>query len=599
MSKYLENVIIGMMAVIVIVLSWVRLSLGIALSDEAYYVAEARLLAQGAVPFVNNWTQTPGHTIIYFWLVPLFENITGGTEGLLLYMRRAYFIFKLLMLSCVFLLLRKYIRPQTLVLFLLTIVVFAPFNLYMFSYNSMPPLFILLSAAFILYTLLSDSKSILFACLAGICMTLCCLTNPPQIIVAIVFGFLFLACWIKFKKGQPILPPLTYIISGLISAIAIITILIIAGGGIEKLYNGIHILLSTPYFELQNRPLAFQLDTIKIFLTHVGHLLLYICVAIVVLALPLFFYRRYCGVHQPVAKKSLILIACLLGLMFFVFYCLGFMGSKNMAMQRTFDAGIVILPIILFCLIDGKTGILKNLCLVFLWIPFIIYFIVSATFSAMILRNMWYVCFIANMSSVLFFSFAVQSVKTTRPGDWYSEFIKKIRPSTLICIWACILIASALLGSFTSTYRDVTFNIADAQITKGVYKGIYTSEHNAAAILQLEASIQKLTNANDCILFRDAAPIGYLMTNASFCTPSTWDMTLYTNGFNDDSSLHAYFKLVDKMPNKIIYVNWGKDRVQSIDKEDYIFNNFVFENYRLAYEDNKALFPIKVFERKN
>ena len=43
-------------------------------------------------------------------------------------------------------------------------------------------------------------------------------------------------------------------------------------------------------------------------------------------------------------------------------------------------------------------------------------------------------------------------------------------------------------------------------------------------------------------LFMETTPFAYLMTDAKACTPSTWDISLYSYNFNDDSLYQRYFE---------------------------------------------------------
>lgn len=54
---------------------------GTEITDEIFAVSEATLVEQGATPFVNNWTQTPGFSIFNIWFVWAYKTIVGSYEG--------------------------------------------------------------------------------------------------------------------------------------------------------------------------------------------------------------------------------------------------------------------------------------------------------------------------------------------------------------------------------------------------------------------------------------------------------------------------------------------------------------------------------------
>ena len=93
-----------------------------------------------------------------------------------------------------------------------------------------------------------------------------------------------------------------------------------------------------------------------------------------------------------------------------------------------------------------------------------------------------------------------------------------------------------------------------------------------------------MINSEDSVLFMEVVPMAYLMTNARYCTPSTWDIMLYTYGFNDDTIMKRYFETVGEMPDYIVYIDTGRDACLSIEKDDYLFTQFVLSNYEKQSE---------------
>ena len=95
--KHLPILIFSVLIVFAaIALSFIRIFLGTEITDEAFYTAEAMLVNQGATPFVDNWTQAPGATLLYAPLVKLYQWFVPNMEGVFLYMRIAFWIYRLL-----------------------------------------------------------------------------------------------------------------------------------------------------------------------------------------------------------------------------------------------------------------------------------------------------------------------------------------------------------------------------------------------------------------------------------------------------------------------------------------------------------------------
>ena len=84
-------------------------------------------------------------------------------------------------------------------------------------------------------------------------------------------------------------------------------------------------------------------------------------------------------------------------------------------------------------------------------------------------------------------------------------------------------------------------------------------------------------------------------------------MALYSYHFDQPDLYYDYFKVTNTEPTKIVYFNYGRDEIMSIDVE-YQFNSYVREKYDLIYE-NRDLFEwnyvgrdlaceLLIFERK-
>ncbi|MCI9133751.1 MAG: hypothetical protein HFI31_06130 [Lachnospiraceae bacterium] len=132
-----------------------------------------------------------------------------------------------------------------------------------------------------------------------------------------------------------------------------------------------------------------------------------------------------------------------------------------------------------------------------------------------------------------------------------------------------------------------------------MYKGIYTSEERATALMDLETYIKDHTTDDDKLLFMEVVSMAYLMSNGEFCTPSPWDITLYSYGFNDDRIMRTYLGIVEDYPTKIIYIDTGRDEILSIDCPGYQFNEFVEKDYESTnIRKIGDMFEIKIYERQ-
>ena len=76
----LTLIIIAAIYIAIFALYWNRLHYGVEISDEAFYVAEAYIVSNGAIPFTDNFFQAAGSALLYSPLVKIYTVVSGGAE---------------------------------------------------------------------------------------------------------------------------------------------------------------------------------------------------------------------------------------------------------------------------------------------------------------------------------------------------------------------------------------------------------------------------------------------------------------------------------------------------------------------------------------
>lgn len=120
-----------------LVLSWHRLRYGVDLSDESFYAVVTQRYVLGDRPYVDevNLRQTSSLlTVPFYWL---YLHLTGGTDGVMLFLRHLYLGVQLLVAACVY---RFAVRlvPRSLSLLAAALPVsFVPFTIPAPSYNTL------------------------------------------------------------------------------------------------------------------------------------------------------------------------------------------------------------------------------------------------------------------------------------------------------------------------------------------------------------------------------------------------------------------------------------------------------------------------------
>lgn len=144
-----------------------------------------------------------------------------------------------------------------------------------------------------------------------------------------------------------------------------------------------------------------------------------------------------------------------------------------------------------------------------------------------------------------------------------------------------LLVFTLNVSYYTYMYREENMNNLTYKVEKGIYKNLYTTPERGETVEQIELYLNSMLNSEDTVLFMETTPFAYLMSDAKAFSPSTWDLTKYSNGFNDDSLYQRYFNIKNGYPTYIVYINTGRDKVLSIDVDNYKFTKFVKNNYIL------------------
>lgn len=119
--------------------------------------------------------------------VYLFWRITGGTEGLVLFIRFVYLGFNLVLAGVFWWIFGKYLGKMTMILFGLILITFFPGGMYTVSYDTMALFFSLMGCILLLGSELRENeKSGLYRYFAGICHA-CMVYSYPLMAVVVLF----------------------------------------------------------------------------------------------------------------------------------------------------------------------------------------------------------------------------------------------------------------------------------------------------------------------------------------------------------------------------------------------------------------------------
>lgn len=592
-QKTMVIVFILLTYITVFAFSCARARYGVEISDEAYYVAEAYIVSKGAIPFTDNWTQTPGTTLLYAPLVKLFVFATGGTEGIFLFMRQAFLVFKLFISLICVLLLRRHIPLPLALLFVVPYFSMTILSTNNFSYNTISLSLLLISSILLFSSMREEDKgkSRIFSALCGFTMGLTVLAHLMQLFNSMLVLVLIIVY--ERKKYKTASRAIIFALSGLSTGLFVFVYLSIVSGGLKPVFDGILTLLLQPYWHIEKTGLSGNIRALISTLVVFRILLIFLAASFFGLLILNFLLSRFFKVKkfEGIEIYGFAVFLAQISFILFTFHeYYTFPEGMTISLSTTFFYA-------LFLLIPGikEKRKLSMDFMLFIMLPFMAFFLMQIPFAWTGVAMRGYILFPSAMLSILFTFFILERIPSL---IFSSQAGKDARDYGLVILLTFLVAALHIAGYYGYVYRDAPVSELTYKMEKGVYKGIYTKEQRGKALIFLEEEIKRLTNEEDTVLFMNQAPEAYLMTKAEHCAPSTWDITLYSYNFTDDQLLHKYFKAAHKVPSKIIYIRDRERQAQlSLEQEDYPFNKYLKQNYKLVYANNEEHFQLILFEK--
>jgi len=561
-----KKLIIFFTIVVAIVLSLIRAFFGADLTDEALYIAEPFIVIQGATPYVSDWFQSAGFALISSPVIRLFLSFNSSTSGIVLFTRIAFVVFKFMVCLIAFLLIKKHFTSEISILFLLPIFLISPHSIANFSYNTLSLFFLFLENILIFSSFMEKNsiKKIFYSLFSGILSALCAFIYPSQIIQCVIMLIIILYISIVFRRKSFFV--LSYIAGGLMTATVLIAYLSVQAGGTDGLMYCLNSMINkSAYAELVNYN-VFALLRDHLFKTLTDLKIFFIFLIFTILLICYSNQKKTSGNNRIFNSENIVLYLfvfstfCLI--ITFIFYCRDKIFNSYIYLIVSF----FIIPFLLFFVKLEKQKF--QLIFIIIWISSACSTLIAGFSYGGIINRYYFL--IAGSSLIILFAqpFLFKNIQLNALPKYYFPRI--------FCL---ILSLFSVFGYYGYIYREDILPKLNHKIEYGAYSGIYTTSEKALAIIEVEKNIRNLTTAEDTVLFMDWVPFGYFMTDAKACAPSTTDMMAYTYGMNSPQIMYDYFQFINKIPDKIIYVNFGRDKQLSIEDTDYLFNSFVNNNY--------------------
>lgn len=557
---------------IVSLLVLVRSFFSAEISDESFYISEVLLIKHNVLPISDSWLQTMTFGFILYPFLFIYDLFFKNNEGIFLFFRLSTIILKFCIGLYLYSGLKQYIKKETAILPLFILLPLNYLGTIIPGYTTLGIYsFILFSFSLLFYKLSKKNKYIV---LAGIFYVTLSLSYPPFLFLIIYFVFVL---YRDFKEIiLKIIRCFLFTIIGF--SFLFILIYLINGKSIDDILNGLYIILTKiPYFKIQS---SSKLNVFVDQLFQVWNVSYLIVVAsiIIVIIFAIAFKTNFLRISR---SRLTIFLNFVIVIYSIIFFSINHGNSITISM---YYLSLLVIPIFLF-IISSKNQLSKDL-IKYVWVPNIIIEIIFVLFTGdgFIHRG------ISAYPSILIIPIMFNNIEI----DEIEFILRTSYPS-----FSIVFVVLTLFTMFFTVYRDVDVFESNCIISKGVYKGIITNEKKCKGLVNLENIIRMNTNKQETVLFLDNVPMAYLMSNSSPLTPSTWEISAYSYGFNDDFLYKAYFDYQNKLPSKIIYIDTGRDKTVSIMDENYRFSIFVKLNYNLVQEYISEIYPVHVYQIKS
>ena len=555
-----------------------RLFYGVELSDEAYTVAETYMVSEGALPFVNNWSQMPGYTLLLAPFVRVYTMIFGGTDGIFLYFRFLSFLININVAIFVSIVLRKYIKNIIVLTLCSLIYVGASGWDYVSAFRGDNLSIDLLAVGVLVLAIAfaEEKSNYVWYFLSGLLIALAVLCYPTLVFEYAYFLVAIISLCIGKKKSLKILA--SFLIGSAISTVVIAGYLSL-NSGFLSIFSGIKYLLQdVTYFQIENTgfskvPSYFIMmleEIIMLAIASIGCYVLFTVCSFVFLRKKIFVIDLdYCSIKRiyirRIAMISLIAGICIDHL--YQLWRFKTTDSINISLYAITIETIAV-PVVWRFIKEKKK--ISNYLMGFIWAPTYIWVVATGivTYSSMFHRHV-----LMKNAAFLLCIFTTWAVKDCfkKENDDHStnNSIANAMYSFFVCSLPIILLMgnsfTYLFNAYAYVYRDESIRRLNTVVAEGPYRGMYTTEKRANGLIELDSIIDKYVDTNDYVLAMDNDPFIYLMSEGRICTPSTWDMALYSYNFDQPDIYYDYFKVVGTEPTKIIYFNYGRDKIMSID----------------------------------
>ncbi len=515
-------------------------------SDETYYTTLIYRLASGDRLFSQMWELHQLSVIPLVLPARLFLRITGSTDGMILFFRTLYCLFSCVVSICVFCLLRIRYSDEASFIVAAIAQIFVHFSIPNFSYDSMPPLFFILSWS--LWAQRNDrADSGASAFFSGVFYALAVQCYPQSLLTVFpVLGMLL------FSRRQPSFKKRTTLfLCGCTTIILLFLCFVSIDSSIRAIPDNFGKILADPTHG--------GTDPVHALLNW-GHTILIILGPASWLAAALTVLFLAYRIRFRISKESdslrvrrvlfgFLALSAVISVLSVCFYRIDLVSKNNFLAFSL----LLLMPPALFLRRDLKSDTV--------WLFGIgLAFSVSAhLFSNMGIYASSFPLILSSIAVILCMDelraeqISFPSVeKDACPQKDVSGTARRSRvPCILPLAGSAVLLCLLLYTRIFAVHRDEPISELDKRIAAGPAKGVMTTQTSAEKYDEITSMIRTYAPEAGCILITSHLPFGYLVTDLHPAAQSVWNSP-FTERLEQ-----WYERNPDRLPDMIVAVESG------------------------------------------
>jgi hypothetical protein len=582
----------------VLILTYNRLFYGVDFGDEAIYAAAPYRFVLGDKRFVDDTTLFQITSLISFPVVKFYYEITHGTDGIILFLRQAYFILSLLISCLVYFSLKDSFDKRIALLVSLTCVVYAYANLFTFSYNTQASLFFT-AGCFLGAWAISDisrAQNYIFLLVAGLLHGLTTISYPPMGLSSLVF-IIILLFWIekdKFKQAFFYLIGFSIPLLFLLSLEGVFDYILArfqtitetrfsyqAGTNIGNFDKLISLFTYTwIYYPYKSFIFVFTVGMViyhKFYQNRYPWIILFLIFIVAIPFIHVVWVLNYFSSSYYLIYYSL-----------FAPYLLIFLDPKHNTIRKLF--WIIWLPALIAGLTTGwasrngwpniAVGILPGALITTL----LLVTVISDSMQKMLAVN-------SGVQTLVWYKFQTKVWTPSQENLPPEKISHSSRAHYFLALIPASVLALMLFYYYGAIYGDGMGRMTDLteKVEIGPYQGLYTTSERKEFISVLSQNLRRFIRQNDQrILFYDFFAAGYLFTSLHPASTTVWEISLGTYPNVNRDSIMGYYQNKNNWPDIVVKMKTGFDSNgwtgHLNDVRDDPLNRFIKQSYKLVFK---------------